>query len=139
MTAKDILLKEINDLQLEHQHVAEKLKARILALRHLDALTQVDERIKASSQSLPYFGMRTWKAMRSYIKQQGHPVSVEQLTKAMIAGGAFHGKSMGRARKHVVVSVKMSKHLDIQGDRVGLSEWFVKGGKYSNLKPEKKK
>jgi hypothetical protein len=140
LSAKDALLREIEDLQDQlrdkQKEIGDILHQKFKALSALE-LAEAKER-GTSQKALPYAGMRTWKAIKIYLEGQGELRTIKQVAKAMIDGGAMYGKREWRLERNVQVAITMSKDIDTVGDKVGLSEWFKKGGKYSHLTPDSK-
>ena len=140
LSAKDALLREIEELQEElrtvQKRIGDILHQKFKALSALES-AEVQER-GTSEKALPYAGMRTWKAIKIYLEGQGELRTIKQVTKAMLDGGAMYGKREWRLERNVQVAITMSKDLETVGDKVGLSEWFKKGGKYSHLTPDSK-
>jgi hypothetical protein len=128
-SAREVLRQEIEDLQRE---MDAKLKA-LEALEKAESTT-----IGQSVKTYRYANMRTHKAIRIYLESVGVMKTIADIAHELIEGGGMYGKRKWRAEQNVEVSVTMHDGLETCGGKVGLSEWFAKGGKYSHLKSDPK-
>lgn len=128
-SAREVLRQEIEDLQRQ-------MDAKLKALEALDKAesTTIGQPVK----TYRYGNMRTHKAIRIYLEAAGVMKTIGDIAEELIDGGGMYGKRKWRAEQNVEVSVKMHDGLETMGDKVGLSEWFEKGGKFAHLKPDVK-
>lgn len=128
-SARDVLRREIEDLQTA-------LNSKLKALEELDRAETAATGVPVTTYR--YANIRTHKCIRMYLEKVGVMKTVAEIAEELIDGGGMYGKRQWRAQQNVEVSVKMHDGLELVGEKVGLSEWFQKGGKYSHLKPDPK-
>lgn len=146
-TARDILRREIEDLQKAMQDKEKEFSEQMARLREacnakLEALAQLDRADSATTGqrvvTFRYANMRPNKAIRIYLEKVGTLKTISQLAKELIDGGCMFGKRQWRTEENIQRAVTKGAGLECIGDQIGLTEWFQQSGKYSHLKPDPK-
>jgi small-conductance mechanosensitive channel len=105
-----------------------KLRARLKALLVL----QQEEGTAPREITSRFFDVPPSIAIATYLEEEGEPWTYDQITKALVDGGAFIGNL--RALRNAKTAVRMDRDLVSAGELVARKDWFKKGGKFQGQK-----